>query len=73
MPSINAGVQNRVAVNVLAATGIEDVRIDHTSDQVEIYDLTGRLIGVQQRQNTPIGYQLPRGIYIIDRRKVVVQ
>jgi hypothetical protein len=73
MPSINAGVQNRVAVNVLAATGIEDVRIDHASDQVEIYDLTGRLIGVQQRQNTPVGYQLPRGIYIIDRHKVVVQ
>lgn len=68
------GVTNRVQVNVRAATGIEAVVRDAETATGETiaYDILGKRVGTVSRSDAAVGYGLPAGIYIIDRRKVVV-
>ena len=55
-----------VQFGALSDNIVTDIKSVGTSDAEEIYDLSGRKMNVRREQ-------LPRGIYIINQKKVVIK
>lgn len=68
------GVTNRVQVNVKRPTAIDAIYDDATKadGEVDIYNVLGTRIARVQRQNDITGYDLPAGVYIIDKKRIII-
>ncbi len=69
------GVTNRVQVNVRRPTAIDAIFDDGApaNEEVDIYNILGTRIGRVQRQSDISEYGLPAGVYIIDKKKIIIR